>query len=189
MNGRKKVVVKESRVKSLTEKMSDYTIAEIMKRLAQKKTRSFNIEQKLLVLKLLQLNEMDYTQTAKQVGIVRQTISVWEKQYGAVMFNSKPAVMLAEKIENDLAVIQRDTMKNTYRTINLGLNKCQELIGKATSPRQLYAVKEAILASVEVIKVEKLILPDQPQKNDFFMQIHNLMINNYPHLKDNGNKD
>jgi hypothetical protein len=175
----------------INERIKKYSKDQIKKKLEGRRNRVFTTEQKLLILKLLQLNDMDYTQTVKDASMSsRPAIYKWEKEYGKLVFAHDPGVVTKaiEKIETDLAVLQADTMRKTYRTINKGLDKMDELIDKTTSPRQIYAIKEAILASVEVIKVEKFNLPEQPKVNNYFMAIHELMVNNLPHVK-NGDKD
>jgi hypothetical protein len=174
-------------IKKIVEKLHDYTVVQIRKALEGRKGHTFSTEQRVMILKLLQLNEMDYAQTSREANCRRESIYNWERLYGDVVFSAAPSVEIAVKLETDLAVIKSDTLKKTYRTINKGLDKFDELIGKAMSPRQLYAIAEAVKAAVEVIKVEKeLGLPAQPKVNDYYMEIHNMMINNIP-LK-NGNK-
>jgi hypothetical protein len=173
-------------LKKIASRYRDLSMDEIRKRLKRRKIgRFFSLDQKVMIMKLLQLSGMDYMEISKETGVSRTTFYQWKMELGDTVFTSEPGARIAEKLETDLAILQTDTMRKAYGVINNTFNKMDELISKARSVRDIYPLAEALKACVEIIKIEKLNLPEQPKVNNYFMQIHEFMVNNLPHHKDN----
>ena len=182
--------ITDVQIKNIAEKCKNLSIEELKKKLLSRTTRNPKpptLEQKVLILKLLQLNDMKYRETEKMVNVSRQTIAKWVRDIGPIVFTSEPEKIVAKEIETSLAVIQGDTLKKAYRMLNFGLDKLHDLASQATGTRGIYAVAEAIRATTEVIKIEKdLGDAGKVQGTEFFMNVHNLMIQN---KYGNGNSD
>jgi hypothetical protein len=180
-------------IRKIVNSQKDFTIDSIQKSLSKKKNRFFSLEQKLLALKLLQLNSMDYSTTERQIKITRHTLYTWQKQLGDAAFEAEPEYRIAEKIETNLAMIKHDMLVNGYSTMNETINKIKVVIGTASTIKHMHSLAEGLLALAEVMKNEKEIVPDQPKaSNNFFMQIHEAMMLNIPSEptdKSHGNKD
>lgn len=165
-------------IKKIVESQRNYTIEQIHKTLEGRKSYHFTLEQKILILKYLQLTDMDYTKTSRDLNVSRPVLYKWKEDYGETVFNAEPEARISERIETDLAMIKNDAMVQNYQNIQKTLTKFNELIELAKTPRQIHAVSEAFLAMVEFAKLEKANTLVQPQINDFYMQIHNLMLTN-----------
>lgn len=138
-----------------------------------KKERS--LEQKIIALKILILNMMQWTLTARQCNVDRKTLYSWWKQYGELITQSKPEQQIAEAIENDLAILMRDVYTSARKTIK----KLDSLVDKADTVRQMYPVSEALRVLIEIIKMDiELNKSKKIKGNEFNMGIFNQMITN-----------
>jgi len=171
-----------SELKRTARKYQDLSIAEIHRRLDKReKGKRFNLEQKVLILKLLQLNEMSYTKTSQEVGMRRETL------YGDVVFTAEPDYAIAKRIETDIAIAQGQSLKEWYDLLDKSAKKLGALVDNATGTRSIYAIVEAVKASTEVIKLNKeLSDTGKVPGADFFMNVHQMMVNN---IYGDGNED
>jgi hypothetical protein len=179
-------------IRKIVNSQKDFTIDSIRKSLSKNDKRFFTLEQKILALKLLQLNSMDFSMTERQIGVTRKSLYRWQQALGTVAFEAEPEYRIAEKIETSLAMIKSNVLTKSYNSLSNGIDKIDTLIASANSIKNMHAVTEGVLAIVEVLKIEKETVPDQPKANNFFMDIHNLMMANIPSEptdKSHGNKD
>ena len=165
-------------IKKIVESQKDYSMVQIRKSLQGRKSRFFTLEQKILILKYLQLTDMDHTKTSRDLKVSRPIMYKWIEEFGETVFEAEPEARISQKLETDLDILRQNAIILSYQTINATLSKFNELIEKATTPRQIHSVTEAMLATVEFIKTEKEKVPEKPVVNDFYMEIHNLMMNN-----------
>ena len=165
---------------STAKKYQDLSIAEIKKQLSTRQGRKFSTEQKILILKLLQYNGMNYAGTSKEAGVRRETLYKWVKIYGEFIFTVGPEYRKAQDLETSLATLRAITMRKAYNATDKALDKLNDLISLAMTPKDIHAVSEALRSAVEVIKV---LLPETQQQDEikpdsFFMNVHNMMIKN-----------
>ena len=143
-----------------------------------------SLEQKVIALKILVLNNMKYEQTGKEVGVTRKTLWLWWKQYGNMIAKTNPVEEVAIALENDLAGV----ISNFYASTRKSLKKLDALVDKADTVRQIYPVVEVLKATMEIIKldIEKKNADGKVQGADFFMNVHQMMVNN---IYGDGDKD
>lgn len=136
-------------------------------------------EQKIIALKILILNMMQWTLTARQCFVNRRTLHKWWNLYGDLIKKTEPEKDLIKNITTDVAVAQGESLKEWYELLDKSAKKLGLLVDSATGTRSIYAIVEAVKASTEVIKLNKELSDSgKVQGADFFMGIHNLMIQN-----------
>lgn len=113
------------------------------------KRKERSLEQKIIAVKILILNDMQYSRTCEQVSINRKTLYRWWEQYGELIENITPDYEVATMVENDLALLMQDAYDSARKTIK----KLNKLVDKADTPRQIYPVVEALRSVTEVVKV------------------------------------
>ena len=133
------------------------------------------LDNKVLMLKILQYNGMDFHQTVKEVKVDRKTLMVWAQKYGDAVFYRKPESAMVAKLEVDILSVRQETEKDAFAVVRKGLNKLEKIIDATNTPRHIYAIAEAIRTSGAVIEmIQKSIKDDQqPVQNNFFTNILN----------------
>ena len=153
----------------------------------ERKNKEKTTEQKLIILKILALNSMQWSLTATQVGIDRKTLRNWWGMYGELINEAEPKGSLVQEIINDVAVAQGLSLIEWYELLDKSAKKLGILVDNAIGTRSIYAIVEAVKASTEVIKLNKeLSDTGKVQDADFFMNVHQMMVNN---IYGDGNKD
>ena len=143
------------------------------------------IEKKLMILKLLSLSNMHYTQISKETGVPRRCLYEWQDKYGSVLATSEPEAKIAQEIETNLAVVSAKYMTRAYNNTDLLLEKLMDLAKTANSIRHIHAVAEALQVTIEVIKLEKRGEVPPEKGATFFQNVFNQMIQ----TTDHGNQD
>jgi len=144
-------------------------------------------EQKLIILKILALNSMQWTLTANQVGIDRKTLRNWWGMYGELINEAEPIGPLVQEITNEVTIARGLSLKEWYGLMDDSAKKLREHVNQSKGTRSIYAIVEAVRASTEVIKLEKeMSSTGEVPGGDFFMGIHNMMVKN---IYGDGNKD
>ena len=139
------------------------------------------MEQIVIILKILQLNGLNYSQTLEDCNnvITRSGLVYWVKKYGPQVLSTTPVEDIAQRIETDIAVIKNEVQTEAYLLIKNNLKRMNAICQDVTGVRGIYALAEAIRATAEVIKMEKELSDlGKPKGSDFFMNIHNMMVNN-----------
>ena len=136
-------------------------------------------EEKLIILKILALNSMQWTDTANQVGVSRRTLRNWWAKYGKLITDTKPGGTLVQEITNDVAVTQGLSLKKWYALLDKSANKLGGLVDEAKETKSIYAIVEAVKAGAEVLRLNKELADEgKVQGSDFFMGVYNQMIIN-----------
>lgn len=164
---RKKSVVDKSEI-AILNKTNEHLDRKMLLHCIQKETskkRERSLEQKIMILKLLQVNEMNYKHTSDLIGVSRKALNKWWGQYGEILKESEPEYVIAQTVENNLAQLMDDTYNETRKAIK----KMGQLIEKTDNPRHIYAVKEAVSSMVEVLKLNKQ--EEITNKDTFFSDI------------------
>jgi len=187
--GKKKVKKPEQTIGDLAIIKQNFSKQEILKRIHKRDPGSrsrFSLEQKILILKLLQLNEMNYRMTGKEANVSRKSIFDWFQLYSeAILATTEPEFFIAENIQSDINTLHSELVVNAYRTANECIIKMGKLVRQATSVRQIYAIAEAVKTSAEIIRLDRHsgINPDEA---DFAMGIIDLVNKS---KEKHGNKD
>ena len=178
---RRKIKPDKSEVNKLTISKEQLSLKELLHRVKKepnpRKERS--LEQKIIALKILQLNNMQYTRTSEQVCVTRKTLHAWWLQYGEMITIAEPEYYIAETVENDLAVL----MKDAYSSARKSIKKIDQLVDKTDTPRQIYVVVEALNSSIEIIKLDHK-EGDGLRPGSFFKDLMDLIVK----TDSNGNK-
>ena len=111
-----KKVISDVKLKKIAERCQNLSIEEFKQRIIPRSVKiGYNkppsLEQQIFILKLLQLNGMSYSVTSRMVKVSRNSLKKWADDWGHLVFTAKPDIVVAEKIETDLAVIQGETLK------------------------------------------------------------------------------
>lgn len=171
-------------IKEIVEKYKSLSIDQLKKQVKpQPKNRGYNMpmEQIVIILKILQLNGLNYSQTLEDCNnvITRSGLVYWVKKYGPQVLSTTPVEDIAQRIETDIAVIKNEVQTEAYLLIKNNLKRMNAICQDVTGVRGIYALAEAIRATAEVIKMEKELSDlGKPKGSDFFMNIHNMMVNN-----------
>lgn len=176
--GRKNMNPGIADIKSLmriTENKSLNVLLDCIKKASSNK-RERSLEQKIMILKVLQLNDMQYTRTSEETGVSRKALYEWWNKYGETVTIAEPDYYIAETVENNLAQLMDDTFTEARKAIK----KMGELIEKTDNPKHLYPVNAAVLTMVDVLKLNK----EEPgaNKGTFFSDVMKEMFK----VDDNG---
>jgi transposase-like protein len=136
-----------------SQKYQDLSKIEIRKRIINRSGRKFSLDQKILILKLLQYNGMNYSHTSQEVGIRRETLYLWVKSLGELVFSTGPEYRIAQNIETSIAELQAATMKIALQSTHDSIIKLKELIGKTSTVHDIYPICEGLRALVQVMQV------------------------------------
>jgi transposase-like protein len=145
-----------------------------------------SLEQKIIALKILMLNDMQYKKTAEETGVTKKTLWLWWKQYGNMMTVVNPSEEIAIQLENNLAGLMNDV----YECSRVVAKKMKELAEKANSVKDLRSVSDSLRAYAELIKIEnqgKAGAGGEGQVNNFYTQINEMMVQNQ--FKNDGDKN
>lgn len=138
-----------------------------------------SLEQKIIALKILVLNNMQWSATAKQVGVDRKTIHNWWVQYGELIKKTEPEKQIVKAIATDVAIARGDSMREWYDLLEDSAKKLRKLVNESTGTRSIYAIVEAVKASAEVIKTDNEVNGKEKDKgNEFYTNIFNTIIEN-----------
>jgi hypothetical protein len=178
---RRKEEINESIIAKFSVVKENLTLNELLRRVQKehniKKKRS--LEQKIIALKILQLNNMQYSLTGRQVGVTRKTLMLWWKQYGEMIKIVQPEHAVLEAVITDVVINQSNTIKKAYKVIDDSLDKIGILIEKARGTKSIYAISKALISISEIIKTINGIEKDGGGKaNNYYTDIWNMMIKN-----------
>jgi hypothetical protein len=163
----------------------DLSMDEIRNRIKRcKPSRRPSIEKKMLVLKLLSLSGMHYTEVSRDLKISRRSLYDWQDQFGELVKTAEPEARAAEIIETSLAKITSKVMLRAYNNTDDMLEILSKLAKGANSIRHIHAIAEALQVTIEVIKLEKKGEIPPEKGGTFFQNIFNQMIQ----TTDNGNQ-
>jgi transposase-like protein len=178
---RKKSIADLASMSSLPILNEDASIQSLLNRVQKEQNRQVDRspEQKIIALKILVLNLMQWTTTARQVGVDRKTLHKWWEQYGELIKKTDPEKEIVQTIENDVAIARGDSLKEWYGLLDDSAKKLRELVNQSTGSRSIYPIVEAVKAATEVIKTDKEVnSPGGAGGLDFYTNVYNTMINN-----------
>lgn len=176
---RRKIIPEAEDIKSLVEITSNKPLNTLLNWVKKElnSRKGHTLEQQIVILKILQLNNMRYSVTSEQTGVSRKTLYRWWRQHGDILKESEPEYVIAQSVENELASLKSDT----YKSLRKSIKKMDELVEKTSTPRHIYAVKEALIAEIEVLKLNNEVNDSDEKEDTFFSDIYKMMM-------DDGNK-
>lgn len=110
------------------------------------------LEHRLIMLKILQFRGMDYSTTAKELNVCRQSLMQWANLYGPTIFVNRPATEIANAIEIDILKTRAKVESEALAVVSTGLQKLHTMVKDATvTTKNIYALSEAIRTASDVL--------------------------------------
>jgi len=187
-------------IKKLIAKYKNATLADIRERL-KNTPRKYQptLEQKYLIAKLLQLADTNLTQISKELGLQRQTLYTYRKEFGSIV-EAKPFIVPKKKKEVavcDPVVVQEEyyntVAREIYDTMKIDIAKvhakievdaCMALLkiierlmaslDKVKAPSHFRALKDATDSMISIINTR--LSSVDPRTKGFFTDVENMMF-------------
>jgi len=146
-------------------------------------SKRYTDKDKVRVLKLLQMNDFNYSKTSKATGIRYETLKKWQNQMGEEVNKPNRMEKIIKRVEGELAEKEKEFLNDVYETKMQALQQLKEMIPQE---KNMDNITKALRLLIEITD-GKLSKEDQEELlgkgQTFFQIIHQQLITQ------NANKD
>lgn len=146
--------------------------------------KHYTEEEKVRVLKLLQMNDYNYRKTSKATGVCYNSLTKWQNQMGEEVNKPNRMEKIIKRVEGELAEKEKEFLNDVYETKMQALQQLKEMIPQE---KNMDNITKALRLLIEITD-GKLSSEEEEEllgKGQTFFQI----INQQLIQQNNGNKD